>query len=309
MAQYCGRTFAGDLANVGNVLYQAFNERLVEALRGEIHDKHDIICLPFGRAHDAAMVRFEENTKVETGIGYPDTCAAFRTFKVYESSAWMHWHIGKSGAGVGYDYDRVIPNYFDVEEWPLSKKRGRHLLYFGRLIQSKGLDIIAAIAKARPDLTIVLCGQGDPTPWLSAGIVAIDPVQGRVRAEILGEAMAVLMPTRYIEPFGGVTVEANLCGTPVLGSDFGSFTETIDNGVNGYRCNTLGDFLAAIERVESGALRASVIRKRALRYDMYALAPRYDAVFRQLDDLWGDGYFARRSAIGPIANATPMEVT
>ena len=42
---------------------------------------------------------------------------------------------------------------------------------------------------------------------------AVGPLE---RAELLRNAKAVLMPTYYLEPFGGVNVEAQLCGTPVI---------------------------------------------------------------------------------------------
>ncbi len=38
----------------------------------------------------------------------------------------------------------------------------------------------------------------------------------------------------------GAGVEAMLCGTPLLGSNYGAFQETIIHGVTGFRCNTLG---------------------------------------------------------------------
>jgi glycosyltransferase involved in cell wall biosynthesis len=47
------------------------------------------------------------------------------------------------------------------------------------------------------------------------------------------------MPRCYIEPFGGSGVEVLLCGTPLIAVDYGAFTETIIDGVNGFRCHTL----------------------------------------------------------------------
>ena len=125
---------------------------------------------------------------------------------------------------------------------------------------------------------------------------------GRERSKFLGNAMAVIMPTRYVEPFGGVTVEAELCGTPVLGSSFGSFTETVEHGKTGYQCRTLGDFLAGLEQVENGAIDRAYVRNFAVEhFDMYKLAHKYDGVFRQINDISTDkGWYSKRSMIGPV---------
>jgi len=128
------------------------------------------------------------------------------------------------------------------------------------------------------------------------------PIHGKDRAQFLGNAMAVLMPTRYVEPFGGVTVEAQLCGTPVIGSSYGSFTETIKHGVTGFTCRTLGDYLSALEKIEEGFLERSTIRNVAVdRYDMYKLANDYDNVFQQVSDVRkGAGWYSTRSKIGEV---------
>ena len=71
---------------------------------------------------------------------------------------------------------------------------------------------------------------------------------------------------RWICVADPVTIEANLTGTPVLGSSYGSFTETIQQGITGYRCATLGDWLAAIERIEEwGQSSAAAFRKSRAR--------------------------------------------
>lgn len=283
--------FIGDLANVGNTLYQTFNNILYEELKSRIQP-NDLICLPFGHAHESAIVNLSE-FKIETGIGYPNS---YQSFRVFESYAWYHYTLGQNNT-TGKDYNWVIPNYYDITEWQYNPNPERKLVYFGRLTDIKGLQIVWEIAKHRPDLPVVICGQGDPTPYLSLpNIIYQPPLHGKARSDFLGSAMAVLMPTRYVEPFGGVTIEAQMTGTPVLGSTYGSFTETIEHGVTGYRCPTLGDFLKAIEKIERGYLfREHISNKTKQKYNMYTIADDYDNVFKQVIDLREDGWYSTHS--------------
>jgi len=48
-----------------------------------------------------------------------------------------------------------------------------------------------------------------------------------------GEAMAVLFPIDWPEPFGLTLIEAMACGTPVVAFRRGSVPEVIDHGVTG----------------------------------------------------------------------------
>jgi glycosyltransferase involved in cell wall biosynthesis len=295
-----GPTFIGDTANVSNPVYVEFNKNLAIELRKRVKPK-DIICLPFGHAHQEAIQGIDAYW-LETGIGYP---VAFAPYKIFESNAWYNWHCGKEQR-TGNDYNFVIPNYYDISEWTLQPNKGKYLLYFGRICDIKGLQIVLEIAKHRPDLDVILCGQGDATPYLIfPNIKYQPPVHGKDRDKLLGNALAVLMPTRYIEPFGGVTIEANLCGTPVLGSSYGSFTETIQQGINGFRCATLGDFLAGIEKIEGWgpSQREWISSVTRDKYDMYNLAHSYDNAIKQLCDLDGKGWYELRSPIGPIEKA------
>lgn len=296
--------FIGDLASSKNELYEVFNDRLRYFLRKHL-DSTDIICLPFGPAHEDAVFDLP-NPKVETGIGYTGT---YYQYRVYESYAWYHYDVGVKNLTPN-DYWWVIPNYFDLSSWELNLHPKRYVAYFGRLGDMKGLNIVTEIARHRPDLMFVICGQGDPTPYLTLpNIIYKSPIHGKERSDFLGNAMAVVMPTRYLEPFGGVTVEANLCGTPVLGSSYGSFTETIDDNVNGFRCHTLGDYLAALEVCENGRIDRTLVRQRAERYDMYKLAHKYDEVFNQINDLHANGWYTLHShKFGPVTSAVNYKI-
>jgi glycosyltransferase involved in cell wall biosynthesis len=85
---------------------------------------------------------------------------------------------------------------------------------------------------------------------------------GLERAELYQNAKAVFVPTTYVEPYGTVNVEAQMCGTPVITTDWGAFTETVIDGVTGYRCRTFGEFVQA--SIDAPKLDRNVIRQRAL---------------------------------------------
>lgn len=302
-----GKRFYGDDANTGSALYQRFNEKLAKELGKHVR-KHDIVCLPFGHAHQAGVTG-HEGTNIETGIGYPIT---FCNYRIFESYAWLH-RLGGVAKREGTDYEWVIPNYFDVQQWPFHGDKDRkRIIFFGRIGTVKGLDILVAIAAERPDLEFVICGQGDPTPWLTQpNIRAIPPLHGMDRAPYVGNALAMFAGTRYIEPFCGVTVEANLTGTPALTSHFGAFTETIVHRSTGYRARTLQDWLDAVEwaeTLEHHDWRA--IHQHAKRmYSMETIAPKYLEVFEQVTQInTGRGWYTLRKKTEdkPAAIPTPI---
>jgi glycosyltransferase involved in cell wall biosynthesis len=56
--------------------------------------------------------------------------------------------------------------------------------------------------------------------------------------------------TYYVEPFGNMVIEANLCGTPAITTDWGGFTETVLEGKTGYRIRDFKSLLTAIESID-----------------------------------------------------------
>lgn len=277
--------FVGDA--VTQELVDWFGARLAPMLEARV-EPGDAVCLTFGHPHDAAtrdlsLVRSREAARVETGIGYQDPITLCR---VYESEAWRHWVMGREArAGAGWESPRrewVIPNHYDLEDWRPRVERdpgNRRVVFFGRITDSKGCAIVPRLARAHPELDFVLCGQGDPAPYLTEPNVAYEPpISGRDRAAFLRTAAVAVFPTRFLEPFCGGAVEAMLCGTPVLTSDFGAFTETVIEGVTGYRCSTERQWVEGIER--AAALdRGAVAFSAASRYNLVAAGAKYRRVF------------------------------
>ena len=109
--------------------------------------------------------------------------------------------------------------------------------------------IVKEIAE-RHNEPIKIAGLGDVHKFQGKNMDFIGAVTGDTKLELFKKAKAILVPTQYVEPFGIVVIEAMMSGTPVISSDFGAFVETVDHGKTGYRCRTLGDYLAAISSVE-----------------------------------------------------------
>ena len=81
--------FYGDRATVGSEGHSLFANRLTVHLREHL-EPQDIICHPFGHAHQHLMEEFPAHQHVETGIGYPTLMP--NSFRIFESYAWMHYH-------------------------------------------------------------------------------------------------------------------------------------------------------------------------------------------------------------------------
>lgn len=276
----CDCTPADD-PNMG--LWREVNRRAAFEI-GERKQPGDVLAIPYGTCQQAIATEHPDLRCVEYGIGYGGTFAEFR---VFESYAWMHTVYGaQEGAHTadGRPFDAVIPNFFELKDFP-EGAGGDYLLYLGRLDWRKGSLVAGEIAE-RAGMRLVVAGAGEHLPANAEHIGQVGPAQ---RAELLGGAAALLCPTVYLEPFGGAAIEAMLCGTPVIASDWGAFTETIVDGVNGYRCRMLGDYVSAVELAAD--LDRELIAELARRtYSLEAVAPLYGRYFEQLETLAGDGW-------------------
>jgi glycosyltransferase involved in cell wall biosynthesis len=263
----------------------------------------DLLCVIGGTCQQPIATALPDMRVCEWGIGY---AGVFAPFRVWESYAWMHCVLGQGGAyqADGRFYDAVIPNSFPAEDFTPGYGEGNYALYIGRLIRRKGVEVAIEAAKAA-GVKLVVAGQGgevrDGRLWYDGVSMPADNVEyvGAVdvvrRNELMGGALAVLAPTLYVEPFGGVAVEAQMCGTPAITTDWGAFVETVQHGVTGFRCHTLGEFVWALR--QAGELDRAEIRKRALHtYSLEAVAPRYAAYVARLQDLDGKGWYTIRES-------------
>lgn len=287
------------------------NERAVGAIR-ERAEKRDLILLIAGLAQKPISDALPALTACEWGIGYE---GVFSPFNCYESYAWMHYLYGKYniGAGDGRWYDTVIPNFFDPDDFEVrtSGVGGGYLLFLGRLTRRKGPEVAAEIAR-RLGMPLVIAGPGGSNPEhgvilgdgveIRGDVTYTGPVGTQVRAGLLREASALIAPTLYLEPFGGVAVEAMMAGTPAVTSDWGAFPETVEEGLTGYRFRRVAEGVEAVKAAME--LPRAMIRERAMqRFSLDAVGPQYARWFERLDGLWDNDWY------GPTAPRPPRRVS
>jgi glycosyltransferase involved in cell wall biosynthesis len=77
----------------------------------------------------------------------------------------------------------------------------------------------------------------------------LGPVDDRAKNDLLGSGLAMLMPVLWEEPFGIVMAEALACGLPIIGLRRGAVPEVVEDGVNGFVCDSVQDMVAAVARI------------------------------------------------------------
>lgn len=264
-----------------------FNRNMIELVNNRKQQK-DFILMPMGLYHKAVADAVQLMT-VESGIGYGDTFAPFRVFETY---TWMMNVYGKHNQGASA-YNTVIPNCYDLNEFPFQEKKEDYFIYMGRCNFDKGVGVAIDVAK-HLGIKLIIVGQGDyarGSEWNGfSNIERRNAVGPKERSELLGKARGVFVPTQYIEPFGGVAVEAQLCGTPVITTDWGAFPETVLDGVSGFRCHILKDFVEATKNIDK--IDPKKCREWAESKFSLAVGQRlYAQYFQRLSNLWGKGWY------------------
>ncbi len=271
--------------NTSDLCNKTYNERAIVEV-GKRKKPMDYLLLFWGIGHADVAKAHPDMISVEPGIGSFNTPCT--PFSIFESYCVMNFVYGRERWEPRWT-DAVIPNYFDLADFKINTKPGDYFMYLGRIIESKGIGVAVEIAK-RTGLKLKVAGQGDfkrelgfdPPP----NVELVGYLEPEARSEMLRGALALLAPTHYNEPFGGVTVEALLCGTPIITSDWGAFAENNLHGVTGYRCRSLEQFIWAAKNIDK--IDRAMCRKFAeMNFSLERVAPMYEEYFNSLKPYFG----------------------
>jgi glycosyltransferase involved in cell wall biosynthesis len=136
---------------------------------------------------------------------------------------------------------------------------------------SKGPDRAIAIARAA-GVPLVLAGKQHSAdereffearirPQLGRDVTFVGELGPTEKMALLGDAVALINPISWDEPFGMVMIEALACGTPVLAFARGAAPEIVAPGVTGFLASDDAGLIDGVTRVgelDRRACRAAI---------------------------------------------------
>jgi glycosyltransferase involved in cell wall biosynthesis len=182
----------------------------------------------------------------------------------------------------GLPHDLYKPNY---------DPHGGYVAFLGRISPEKRADRAINIACA-VGMPLKIAAKVDKTeeayfrekigPRLhQPGVQFIGEINEGQKNEFLGQALALLFPIDWPEPFGLAMIEAMACGTPVLAFSNGSVPEIIDDGITGRVIDSMEEAIVTLPEVV--ALDRRAVRHRfEQRFSSTRMAKEYLGIYRQL---------------------------
>jgi glycosyltransferase involved in cell wall biosynthesis len=168
----------------------------------------------------------------------------------------------------------------------------KYLAFIGRISPEKGIDRAITIA-SRAGLPLKIAAKIDQTdqtyyqdhiaPMIESntGIEFIGEIDDQGKQELLSQALALLFPVDWPEPFGLVMIEANACGTPVIAWNNGSIPEVITNGLNGYIVESIDEAISVIDKITK-IDRLQIRKNFESKFCADKEAEEYESVYRLL---------------------------
>ncbi len=201
---------------------------------------------------------------------------------------------------ISNDQRKPLPNinwvktiYHGLPEhlYRLGTGEGGYLAFLGRISPEKRPDRAIEIAK-RAGIKLKIAAKVDAAdlnyyktviePLLDHPLIEfIGEIGEDKKGEFLGNALALLFPIDWPEPFGMVMIESIANGTPVVAFNCGSVPEVIDEGLTGFIVNSIEQAVARIPKLASfdRSLCRKVFEKR---FTVSCMADNYVELYQRL---------------------------
>ena len=216
-----------------------------------VHFHIDYLHFPLSR-----LMRLPHVTTLHGRLNIPDLKPFYNIFKdmpVVSISQEQRKPLEEIN-WVGNVYHGLPENLFKPNYNP-----GRYLAFLGRISREKGVDRAIEMA-IRSDIPLKIAAKIDKNDQeyfeqhikklIDHPLIEfIGEISEPEKNEFLGNAICLLFPINWLEPFGLVMIESLACGTPVVAYRKGSVPELIDHGVSGFIVDNQDDAVKAVKNI------------------------------------------------------------
>ncbi|MEX2428574.1 MAG: glycosyltransferase family 4 protein [Bacteroidales bacterium] len=214
-----------------------------------IHNHFDFLPLTYSRLIKTPML-----TTIH-GFSSPKILPVYKKY----NKTNFYVSISNSDRSPELEYIATIYNGLNTNEFTYRKTSNDYLLFFGRIHPEKGTYESIQIAK-QSGRKLIISGliqhqeyfDNKIKPFINDDdIVYVGNSGSKERDKLLGEAVALLHPISFNEPFGLSVAESMMCGTPVIAFNLGSMPELIIDGETGFLVHTIEEAAEAVRNIKT----------------------------------------------------------
>lgn len=248
---------------------------------------------------------------IEDTIGYLNSWEA--PYKVFESDAVRSWTRSQWNqnwttlANQGQDVsnmpkyavhectpqwtDDTINTFADVDLFDYKEDKKDFFLYLGRLIPSKGIKMAVDVCE-RLGEKLVIAGHGNlleaiGRDKLPACVEFVGHADAKKRTKLMSEAKGGWVCTYYSEHGGNVIHEFGLSGTPVIATNWGSFTHSVLHNITGYLIQDGAEAEWAAKNIDK--IKSYNCRKWQMNYTIERTIPKFIRYFERIRHIYYNG--------------------
>jgi glycosyltransferase involved in cell wall biosynthesis len=249
-----------------------------------IHNHHDYWMLPLSEMSDTPLV-----TTLHGRLDLPYIAAAFKS---YPKAHYVSISNAQRWPMPALSWAKTILHGIDAESYRFQPEPGKYLAFLGRMSLDKRPDWAIDIAQKSGvplKMAAKIEGAADQEyfdkcvkPRIDGRFIEyVGEICEAEKSDFLGNALAMVFPIDWPEPFGLVMPESLACGTPVLARPCGSVTEVLKDGITGFidaDIQTLADRVRDLARIDRRACRQWVEE----RFSLKRMTEEYIDVYRNL---------------------------
>ncbi|MDO8530124.1 MAG: glycosyltransferase family 4 protein [bacterium] len=227
-------------------------EKLVGLELDIIHHHWSCRLAPFFPKLPAPVV-----TTLHYNVGSPDM---HQTYSHFKDANYISISDNQREGFNDLHYIGTVHHGIDINKYDYSNKKGEYFAFLGRIWPDKGpKEAILAAKAAGVKLKIaarVDFGRAEEyfkkeiEPLIDGSqIEFIGEVGPKEKSDFLKNAIGLISPIQWEEPFGLIFIEAMACGTPVISFARGAVPEIVKDGQTGF-ISPKGDISDMIEKIK-----------------------------------------------------------